>query len=289
MHQCDRSLGEHGCAECLRNRTHFKRVWVHRLMLESKYHETSSFLTLTYSDLHLPLDYSLNPEHLTLWLKRFRAAIYPKKIRYFAVGEYGDDTQRPHYHAALFGVGPEAQDIVHSTWGMGHVMLGTLNIQSCRYVAGYVTKKMTSPTDYRLQGRHPEFTRMSRKPGIGKAAVADIVNTLDCEAGAELLRDDVPSALTISGRPLPLGDYMRSKIKDAVYDTKNPLYKLSNDYASAIERNKKAEAKMQSMFEDYCRSSMSKKMTFLQYLKEVRKQKNLNLTSQFKLNQKGTL
>ena len=60
---------------------------------------------------------------------------------------------KDHYHACLFGVGPSFADVVESTWKKGHIMLGTLTHDSAQYVAGYVTKKMTSKADPRLDDR----------------------------------------------------------------------------------------------------------------------------------------
>lgn len=293
MHNCPKTLGEHGCAECLRNRSYHKRVWVHRMDLEARLHEKNSFLTLTYSDEFLPANNSLVPDHCVNWLKRFRQAIAPVKVRYFLVGEYGDDSHRPHYHAALFGVGPEYEDVVRETWQMGHVMLGDLNIQSMRYVCGYVTKKMTAKSDERLNGRHPEFTRMSRMPGIGSLYVPNIAAALDCEAGASLVADDVPNALRLHGKAMPLGKYLRSKLKDEIY-AKDPsllLAKLlgSESLYNAIKRTKISDEKMLAMYARYENSSMSEKMSFLDYLKQNRKQKFLNSEAMFNSQQKGSL
>lgn len=286
MHICSRTLGEHGCAECLRTRTHNKRVWVNRMFLESQKHEKNSFLTLTYDEDNLPHDGSLVPDDVTNFLKSFRQEIYPHKVRYFFVGEYGDDSQRPHYHAALFGVGLEVEDIIRKSWKKGHIMLGTLTVQSCRYVAGYVTKKMVVKDGELLDGRYPEFTRMSRRPGIGAGAVDDIARALDNPAGQDLLRnEDIPQSLRVSGQNLPLGRYLRLKLRDRFYDTKNPIKEMSRQVVLAHENCQKADEKMQALFQDYCASSMSKKMNFLTYLQEVAKQKNLDIESQHKINQ----
>jgi len=168
-----------GCGQCMPCRINRRRLWTHRMMLESYKHAENSFLTLTYDDEHLPARGSLDPSHTQKWLKRFRKAIAPRKVRFYLVGEYGDQSQRPHYHAALFGVGPDGivvnneycsvPDIVSRTWGKGHVMLGSLTSASAQYICGYVTKKMTSKFDPRLNGRYPEFARMSRRPGIGSS------------------------------------------------------------------------------------------------------------------------
>lgn len=65
-------------------------------MLEAAQYEDNCFITLTYDDEHLPLGMSLVPKDLQDFLKRFRSRIAPIKVRYYGVGEYGDQTQRPH-------------------------------------------------------------------------------------------------------------------------------------------------------------------------------------------------
>lgn len=144
------------CGDCIPCRANRRRIWTHRMMLESFYHAENSFVTLTYSDANLPTNGSLYPEHLKGWLKRLRERIAPQRIRYFAVGEYGDRTERPHYHAAVFGFMPctggvlsrrgecpcRSCTLVRESWGFGHVMVAELSFKSAAYIAGYVVKKM---------------------------------------------------------------------------------------------------------------------------------------------------
>lgn len=185
------------------------------MMLEQLKHNSSSFLTLTYDQEHLPNGATLVPKHAQDWLKRLRK-LTSLKLRYFLVGEYGDDTQRPHYHAALFGMGPEYSEIVRQTWGRGHIMLGDLTKDSAQYIAGYVTKKMTDKADPRLKGRHPEFARMSLRPGIGALAIEDIALVLTTDHGCDeiLNTGDVPQVLMHGSKRWPLGRYLRKKLRE---------------------------------------------------------------------------
>lgn len=217
-------------------------------MLESLLHQRNSFITLTYAEKNLT--YSANPADGTLlptlqplqlqtWLKRFRKAIEPDRMRFFAVGEYGNESARPHYHIAAFGypscqaqgtVYPRAAPgsdeigrprccevcgIVHDTWGHGRVFVGTLELHSAQYIAGYVTKKLTAPTDPKLKGRYPEFTRMSRRPGIGADAMHDVASTL-LQFNLERSQADVPVSLRHGGRSFPLGRYLRSRLRPLI-------------------------------------------------------------------------
>jgi len=188
------------------------------MLLESYLHARSTFVTLTYAPENLPSDGSLQPRDLVLFLKRLRFNIAPLKVRYFGVGEYGEETWRPHYHLALFGVGREAEQTVQKAWGLGYTHCGDLTVKSAQYVAGYVTKKMTSADDIRLNGRHPEFARMSRNPGIGAHAVEAIAAQLFDREGCKqiALEGDAPAVLKHGKTKMPLGRYLKERLRDSL-------------------------------------------------------------------------
>lgn len=214
-----------------------RRTWTHRLMLETLEHEGQCcFVTLTYAPNGEGGPFHLAPKDTQRWLKRFRKAHYIRhgaRVRYYLVGEYGDVTQRPHYHAALFGVapctgGPVISGVcrcvtcsdVRETWGFGHIHVAELNIKTAQYLCGYVTKKMTHRDDPRLYGREPEFARMSnggrtRTGGIGAAVMWNAASELMLY-NLEKHLVDVPHALDWSGKSMPLGRYLRSKLRTYV-------------------------------------------------------------------------
>ena len=240
-----------GCGQCLACRINKRREWVHRIMLESSVRGDNAFVTLSYNDENLPRledgRGNLVPKDMQDWLKRFRKSIEPIKVRYYGVGEYGDDTERPHFHFALFnypscvrgityGGNPKliydeerhktrtfccaVCDAVYRSWGKGAVVLGTLTEDSANYIAGYVVKKMTRPEDIRLEGRHPEFARMSLRPGIGSDAMHDVASTV-LEFDLVESQGDVPSALRHGTRLLPLGRYLRGQLRLFATGTKD--------------------------------------------------------------------
>lgn len=227
-------------------------MWTHRIMLEALQHTENCFLTLTYEPLKTPLTSSslatLQPKDLSDWLKRFRKAIHPLKIRFYAVGEYGDDNWRPHYHLALFGyphcrfgntlgnkppsyhrITPQPSccdvcDLVRDTWGKGKIFSGDLSPNSAQYVSGYVTKKMTAGDGWEnfLVDRHPEFARMSNRPGIGFSAMHEVASEL-MRLDLDTSQADVPSALRHGKRVLPLGRYLTRSLRKMVgKDEKTP-------------------------------------------------------------------
>jgi len=199
----------------------------------------SSFITLSYSDENLPVVDgvpNLVKMHLQQWLKRIRRASEPLRLRFYAVGEYGDASERPHYHVILFGY-PECSrgrtkrgfnstraDAVgccdncrriFDTWTFGDVDCGAVTRHSAGYVAGYCVKKMTAPDDHRLRGRCPEFARMSLRPGIGADALWDVASTL-MQYDLDETQMDVPDHLRVGPSGKPLGRYLRRKLRSMI-------------------------------------------------------------------------
>ena len=171
------------CGRCIGCRLERSRQWAVRIMHESKMHDESSFVTLTYDNEHLPSDESLSVEHCQLFLKRLRYHLEPKRIRFFLCGEYGSKLGRPHYHAIIFGWFPEDRKLIkgegefslwssatlQDAWGLGFASIGRVSFESASYVANYATKKVNGPkAAEHYGGRLPEFLLMSRRPGIGR-------------------------------------------------------------------------------------------------------------------------
>lgn len=229
----------YSCGQCMPCRIRKRREWTHRIMLEAAQYEDNAFVTLTYDNEHLPNGSSLVPLDVQLWLKRLRIE-WPARIRFYLVGEYGDDSWRPHYHAALFNYGRCARGrtkrdirnrvdwagccetcrLVGRTWGLGDVDCGVLETSSAGYLAGYVTKKMTRTDDPRLEGRWPEFARMSLRPGIGKDAMHEVASQL-MRYDLDVKLVDVPNTLDHGGRGLPLGRYLRGNLRLMIGKDKN--------------------------------------------------------------------
>lgn len=257
-------------------------------MLESGLQSDNTFFTLTYSEETLPKGSSLvygptkpslptlRKRDVQLWLKRFRKAISPLKIRLVYCGEYGDTTQRPHYHGAIFGypncsrgrtrylVGPNhtqksccpSCDLIMATWGLGHIMLGSLTDESAQYIAGYVVKKMTDKGDPRLQGRAPEFFQPSLNGAIGGQAMWDVASTL-LEFNLDQTQPDVPVSLRHGSRELPLGRTLRKKLRTMIGKEENAPQAAIDQYQEKMrpvfeaarndKENPSAKAKIQEM------------------------------------------
>lgn len=165
------------CVECLLERS---REWSIRCVHEAKVNEQNCFITLTYSDQNLPKDKELHHRDFQLFMKRLRKKA-GKDIGFFMCGEYGDTTQRPHYHALIFGWRPKdlhpwstnkhgdqlwTSKELDDIWGLNdHELcpnkIGDITQKSAAYVARYVLKKQNKDAK---QG----YQRSSKKYAIGK-------------------------------------------------------------------------------------------------------------------------
>lgn len=180
------------CGKCIECRVSRSQEWATRIAQEAQMHPESSFVTLTYTDDQLPRFGSLSRRHVQAFLKRLRDRLSPRKIRYFAVGEYGDTTKRAHYHVIIFGWHPKdgkflqdsksgnpifTSEFLDQCWSHGHTNFAIFEPASGEYVARYCVKKLdgeAAEAEYvgvdasgEYGPRAKEFALMSRRPGIG--------------------------------------------------------------------------------------------------------------------------
>lgn len=213
---CERmqkSFIEVPCGQCTGCRLDHSREWANRCMMELQDHEESWFITLTYDDEHVPKSESFDRdtgeirEASTLikkdfqdFMKRLRKNYkYDNKIRYYMAGEYGSVTKRPHYHAIIFGLhlddlqvysqSPDGfvyynSEFLASAWQYkGFAVAAKVTWETCAYTARYIMKKLNGPASsvYEEWNIQPEFTLMSRRPGIAKNYFVKHPNCLEFE------------------------------------------------------------------------------------------------------------
>ncbi|QCQ84624.1 replication initiator protein [Blackfly microvirus SF02] len=171
------------CGRCIGCRLERSRLWAIRCMHEKRMHLESAFVTLTYANKHLPSGSTLVVRDVQLFLKKLRKK-RPSGLRFFACGEYGERTKRPHYHFLFFNTRfPDQRFYKQSDsgsplfrsaelselWSVGDNYVGGVTFDSCCYVAGYCTKVVRGDKAAAHYGeRIPEFCLMSRRPGIGR-------------------------------------------------------------------------------------------------------------------------
>lgn len=208
---------EFGCYKCKACRVNRKKMWTGRLMLELTQHEMATFATLTYKN----APDELVPEDMRLFLGRLRYYA-PRPFRYFGVGEYGGLNGRPHFHLALFGIGIHEYQYIEQAWSvggesLGGIHVGELNEHSAAYILKYTLKGWQELKKH--EGKHPEFSRMSRNPGIGCGAVKGIAGNLLYAHGGSIQPEDigdVPSQMRSGGYKYPLGKLLRGKLREEI-------------------------------------------------------------------------
>lgn len=217
-----------GCGQCMACRINKVREWQHKIMLEATSHKQSAFVTLTFRDEEVPEKVTVR--EVQLFVKRMRKYYEPLRLRFFAVGEYGDRYGRPHYHLAVFGVndsficpdcdkdhcpnietkknlhceyqGKELciQEEMMSSWTKGIVQVGEITKESAGYIAGYAAKGMT-----KAGSEKREFILMSKYPPLGTQAVLDAARHMD-----DVPDNQVVTSFSYGRNSRPLG---RSLIK----------------------------------------------------------------------------
>lgn len=178
------------CGKCLACRLEYARQWAVRCVHEAEMHPQNCFITLTYSDEALKspkLDY----RDFQLFMKKLRKKISEKnllpeeaQIGFFATGEYGDKTKRPHWHAIIFNWSPPdgihkytnergdqsfTSDLLDSLWSKGFTEYGSVTFESAGYCARYAAKKLSHGRDN--EHDFEPISKKSNKHAIGKKYV----------------------------------------------------------------------------------------------------------------------
>ena len=207
-------------------RINYTTAWKLRLLYELSNWDNAMFLTLTYDDEHLPEDYGLHKSDLVKFFKRLRSnRDYDGKgqIRYYAVGEYGSNTKRPHYHAIVFGLCPfsdEDKNYIIDAWQhrcedwqfdrnrKKKCAIQPVTPEDIEYVTGYVQKKLSGSMAQEEYGnRERPFAIMSKGLGLDFAL-----------QNADRLRQN--GFTYINGHKISLPKYLRNKLEIS-QDTNN--------------------------------------------------------------------
>lgn len=178
------------CGQCIGCRLKRSLDWAIRISNEASLYKENCFITLTIAPEYLPEDGSLSVAVHQKFMKDLKNHVRyhcgkaaAKKIRFFMCGEYGEEQGRPHYHYCLlnfdfadkyFHRRADRGELLYRSktlealWPFGHSEIGSVSFDSAAYVARYIVKKITGPkSELHYAGRLPEFTCMSRNPGIG--------------------------------------------------------------------------------------------------------------------------
>lgn len=184
------------CGQCMACRIRRATEWSCRILHEITVSDSKEacFVTLTIDDDSLCGD-SLIKRSVQLFIKRLRKFL-DVPIKYYAVGEYGDLFQRPHYHLIIIGWSPPVDDLIHvgdhdgrkiwksklleTLWKFGFNSVGDASRESIDYVTGYVQKKLTGKFAEKEYGnRLAPFALISQ--GLGRRYVEEFEEQLSLD------------------------------------------------------------------------------------------------------------
>lgn len=145
------------CRKCRQCRKNIAAQWSNRLSNQLTTSHKAVFITLTYNDLFVE---DISKREIQLFFKKFRK-LFDTKLKYFACGEYGEKSGRPHYHVIIFGIdmkdlntkrlnGINYCEKLEKTWNKGFYSIGNVNGKVINYVTGYLLK---SKDGFRLMSK----------------------------------------------------------------------------------------------------------------------------------------
>ena len=251
------------CGMCLECRNMRREEYTQRLKHEiqtSGY--IASFVSLTYRDDELPLllpqgsavvgkyfgsvppayGSTLSREDISKFCdklqKRFHRKFGKKPLKYIAVGEYGDDGHRPHYHLIIVGLPCSERDMVYEAWNKGRIDIEPVGNGCIRYVLEYIDKQVFGADSlYEYYGDfQPPFAHFSK--GIGSDWIK-----------ANLQKFDKYGKITFgdSGKSYTLNPYYRRKYN---FETKPYCTPFSD---SVIDFALKNHLSLPDAFEKRCK------------------------------------
>lgn len=157
------------CGKCYACRLKNRMDWTYRLHKELMNSVSAYFVTLTYSPENLPYNVDTKTGEMIPVLRKVDVQTFIKnlryysKLRYYCVGEYGEEFNRPHYHLLIFNCSREGILRVESIWKKGNIHIGRVQTASIHYI----TKDMMKTKTKLERGGVEGFRIMSTKPAIG--------------------------------------------------------------------------------------------------------------------------
>jgi hypothetical protein len=182
---------------------------------------------------------TLDKSDLQKFFKRLRkqiSGVHTTGLKYFACGEYGETTNRPHYHIIITGWQTPLSNIYYNTvtkqmssrlmdqlWTMGHNVCGTVTNDSIQYTVGYIRKKLYGPNNkidneiYTKTGRIPPFQLQSQGIGLDYAK-NNIKKLLEGKITVKGKRESVPRYYFKKLKSPELNQIKRDNIINKIYE-----------------------------------------------------------------------
>ncbi len=280
------------CGKCEACKIAKKKELSDRLQIEAKYHMHNYFVTLTYRPEIQPV--SVVKDDLIKFNKRL--AYYCGGMpQFYAVGEYGDESALAHYHLAIFS-DEDIFDNILKSWDFGRVGIEHLVPERCKYIAGYVAKKLNKPDDPRLYGRQPEFRMCSRRPALGFSFLYELLERfVTDEKFKQIMLSHIypPYSLRMGGKKISVPRYVRDKLRPLYNGLEKEQFQKRQEkkfkdtlISQKIEENVQRMLELEGLVSPY---ADIQKWHVQDRLKELRKERDNHLKKVSELHKKWKL
>lgn len=227
------------CLNCLNNKKKEKAL---RFIQEMNNYKFKLFITLTMDELQATRSqsgkttvdknmFTLYIKKLQYWEKKYNMKINKDNaMRYISCGEYGERTERAHYHIVLL-TNAFIHHKIKTCWKLGHVQLEAVkDVKAVYYTAGYTDKKIqkwfTNKYKKDNDDREVAFLKVSR--GNGKRYIAEKVAQI---------KPDKYYIESFNGKN-KIPTYYKMKLKEFIMGVK-PKYRVLKDYERPFYNNRK--------------------------------------------------
>lgn len=227
------------CLNCLNNKKKEKAL---RFIQEMNNYKFKLFITLTMDELQATRSksgrttvdknmFTLYIKKLQYWEKKYNMKINKDNaMKYISCGEYGERTERAHYHIVLL-TNAYIHHKIRTCWKLGHVeMEAVKDVRAVYYTAGYTDKKIKTyfRDKYKkdLDDREVAFLKVSR--ANGKKYIEKKV--------AEIKPDNYYIESFNGKNKLPT--YYKMKLKEYIIGVK-PKYKILKEEERQFYQNRK--------------------------------------------------
>lgn len=258
------------CLNCINNKKKEKAL---RLIQEMNNYKFKLFITLTMDEIQATrsksgltsLDknmFTLYIKKLQYWEKKYNMKIAKDnsmKMKYISCGEYGEKSERAHYHIVLL-----TNSFIHhkikTLWKLGHVEMETVkDVRAVYYTAGYTDKKIQTyfKNKYKkdLDDREIAFLKVSR--GNGKKYIEEKV--------AEITADKYYIESFNGKNKIPT--YYKTKLKEYITGVKAKYRVLKEEERQFYQNRKTYMINHKEYYREYYKWE-----NFINKVKEIRRE-----------------
>lgn len=256
------------CLNCLNNKKKEKAL---RFIQEMNNYKFKLFITLTMDEIQATRSksglttvdknmFTLYIKKLQYWEKKYNMKINKDNaMKYISCGEYGEKTERAHYHIVLL-TNAFIHHKIKTLWKLGHVeMEAVKDVRAVYYTAGYTDKKIKTyfRDKYKkdLDDREIAFLKVSR--GNGKKYI---------EKRVAEIKPDTYYIESFNGKN-KIPTYYKVKLKEYIMGVKPHYRKLKEEERQFYQNRKTYMTNHIEYYREYYKWD-----NFIKQVKELRRE-----------------